>query len=45
MMLLPGATSWSGKVMLLGSSSHVAPALGSAPEYNEAVLWYAFEGP
>jgi len=45
MALTPGATSWTGKVMLLGSTSHVAPALGSVPEYNEAALWYAHQGP
>lgn len=36
--------NWSPKVMLLSSQSHVAPALGSAAEYSESVLWYAFEG-
>jgi hypothetical protein len=41
----PGAASWSGKVSLLGSGSHVAPAAAALPEYDEAVLWYAFEGP
>ncbi len=45
MTLTPAATSWSGKTALLGSSSHVAPALASLPEYNESVLWYAYEGP
>lgn len=39
-----GGGSWSGKVDLLSYPSHVAPALASAPEYGEVVLWYAFEG-
>ena len=45
MRAAPGAGSWSGKVFLLGSSSHVAPAAAAVPEYGEAVLWCAFEGP
>ena len=36
--------NWSGKVDLLGNSSHVAPALTSSPEYGESVMWYAYEG-
>jgi hypothetical protein len=45
MSLTPGGANWTGKVMLLGSTSHVAPGLGSLPEYNEAIMWYAYEGP
>jgi hypothetical protein len=45
MRAAPGAGSWSGKVFLLGSGSHVAPAATALSEYGEAVLWYAFEGP
>jgi Matrixin len=45
MALTPGAANWTGKVMLLGSTSHVAPGLASLPEYNEAIMWYAYEGP
>lgn len=44
MFLLPGAVAWSGKVML-GTPSNVAPTLGSVPEYGEAAMWYAYEGP
>jgi hypothetical protein len=45
MTLTPGGANWSGKVMLLGSTSNVAPGLGSLPEYNESIIWYAYEGP
>jgi Matrixin len=37
-------SAWTGKVPLLQLPSHVAPALASAPEYGELVLWYAYEG-
>ena len=40
----PGGATWSPKAMLLSSQSHVAPALGSAAEYSETALWYAYEG-
>lgn len=43
--LTPAGSSWSSKVMLLGSTSSVAPGLASLPEYGDAVLWYAQEGP
>jgi hypothetical protein len=41
----PADVSWTGKISLLGSASHVAPALASVAEYDESALWYAFEGP
>jgi hypothetical protein len=43
MVLAPGALTWTGKVWLLDRPSHVAPAVASSPEYNEAVVWYAHE--
>ena len=42
--LAPGSSSWTGKTMLLGSPSHVAPGLGSVAEHGETIMWYAFEG-
>lgn len=45
MSLPSGSGSWGGKVSLLGSASNVAPALASLPDYNETMLWYAYEGP
>lgn len=43
MVLQPGSTAWSGKVWLLNRPSPVAPAVASSPEYNESVIWYAYE--
>jgi Matrixin len=42
--IAPGGGAWGPKVLLLGSPSHVAPALGSVAEYSEAALWHAYEG-
>jgi hypothetical protein len=39
-----GGAAWAATVNLPGRASHVAPALATAPEYGEAVLWYAYEG-
>jgi hypothetical protein len=36
--------TWSNKVHLSGTRSHVAPALAYSPEHDETVLWYAYEG-
>jgi hypothetical protein len=43
--MAPRSTTWAGKVMLLGSSSNIAPGLGSSVDFNETMLWYAYDGP
>jgi hypothetical protein len=43
MFLVPGTQTWGGKVWLLNRPSHVAPGIASSPEYNEAIIWYAYE--